>query len=209
MSIRTSVVLLVLFLSLSTIYSAEGKNNKKQQLPNYVLEAHRVLVVIRPDAGEPVTNPTANRNAEEAVESAISKWGRFTLVMDAQAADLIIAVRKGQASGPVIGNSPIDNRTVIFQPNDGGVRIGGQQGRSPDLTNPGIGTENRGPGIGGEIGTSDDLFEVYRAGPEHPLDAPAIWRYSAKNALKGPEVPAVEQFRKTIEETEKQRQKKP
>ncbi len=124
MSIRTSVVLLVLFLSLSTIYSAEGKNNKKQQLPNYVLEAHRVLVVIRPDAGEPVTNPTANRNAEEAVESAISKWGRFTLVMDAQAADLIIAVRKGQAGGPVIGNSPIDNRTVIFQPNDGGVRVG-------------------------------------------------------------------------------------
>jgi hypothetical protein len=53
------------------------------------------------------------------------------------------------------------------------------------------------------------MFEVYLGGIKDPLDAPPIWRYTAKNALDGPQVVAVEQFRKAIEESEKQRQQKP
>jgi hypothetical protein len=208
MSVRIPVV----FLLLLSIYPAVAKNKKKQQLPDNVLNAQRVLVVIRPDAGEPLTNPTANRDAQDEVERAISKWGRFNLVMEAQTADLVIAVRKGHAGGPTINNSPVDNRPVIFQPNGepgAGVRLGGQQGRPPDLTNPGLGPEDRGPHLGNQIGPSEDMFEVYLGGIEDPLDAPPIWRYSAKNALNGPQVAAVEQFRKAIEESEKQRQQKP
>ncbi|AXC15278.1 hypothetical protein ACPOL_6034 [Acidisarcina polymorpha] len=37
-----------------------------------------------------------------------------------------------------------------------------------------------------------------------PLDAPAVWRYMARNALESPSVPAVDAFRKAIAESEKQ-----
>jgi hypothetical protein len=206
MSVRMSIVFLLLLL----IPQADAKNKKKQLLPDYVLKAQRVLVVIRPDAVEPLTNPTANRTAQDEVERAISKWGRFNLVMEAQTADLVIAVRKGHAGGPTISNSPVDNRPVIFQPSDGGVRTGGQQGRPPDLTNPvpgGLG--NRGPQLGNQIGSSEDTFEVYRGGVEDPLDTSPVWRYIARDALNAPQVAAVEQFRKAIEESEKQHQQKP
>jgi hypothetical protein len=36
---------------------AHAKNKKKQVLPDYVLKAETVLVVLHPDAGEPLTNP--------------------------------------------------------------------------------------------------------------------------------------------------------
>src|SRR5262245_53670144 len=84
----------VFFLLLLAL-SADAKNKKKQVLPDYVLQAQTVFVVIYPDAGEPMTNPTANRVAQDNVERAITKWGRFKLVMDAQTADLVVAVRKG------------------------------------------------------------------------------------------------------------------
>jgi len=214
MSVRTPVVslLLLFFLVSISIYPAGAKNKKKQQLPDNVLNAQRGVVVIRPGAGEPLTNQRDNRAAQDEVERAISKWGRFDLVMDASTADLIVAVRKGHAGGPTISNSPADNRPVIFQPGGepgAGVRLGGQQGRPPDLTNPGLGPEDRGPHIGSQIGPSEDMFEVYLGGIGDPLDAAPIWRYSGKNALSGPQVTAVEQFRKAIEESEKQRQQKP
>jgi hypothetical protein len=40
------------------------------------------------------------------------------------------------------------------------------------------------------------------------LNSIAVWRYSGKDGLKGPNVPAVEQFRKAIAASEK-KQKKP
>src|SRR6516165_8496121 len=68
--------------------------------------------------------------------------------MESQTADLVIAVRKGHAPGPTIKNAPADERPVIYEPTDGGVRVGVQQGRPPDLTNPGLGRPERGtPGV--------------------------------------------------------------
>jgi hypothetical protein len=202
---RISIVLLFSMLLAPT---SDAKNKKQQLLPDYVLLAQYVLVVIQPDAGESLTNPRENRIAQDEVERAITKWGRFKLAVDAQTADLIIAVRKGNKSGPVITHSPADNRPVIFQPDPGGTRAGQQSGRPPDLTQPlpgGLG--DRGPQIGNQIGSSADDFAVYMGGGEYPLDAPALWRYTAKDSLNAPQVDAVEQFRKAIEESEKQRHK--
>jgi hypothetical protein len=207
MSVRASVVLLL--LSLLSAPQAQAKNKKKQLLPEDVLRAERVLVVIHPEAGEPLTNPRANRTAQEEVEKAIMKWGRFKLVMDAQTADLVIAVRKGHANGPTIRNSPSDDRPVIGQQTDGEIRVGVQRGRPPDLTDPGFGgSERRRPHTTNEVGPSEDAFEVYRGGVEYPLDMSPVWRYMAKNALDGPQVDAVEQFRKAIAESEEQRRQK-
>jgi hypothetical protein len=208
MSHRISIVFLsVLLLSVLQI---QAKEKKKQLLPEDVLRAQTVMVVIHPDAGEALTAPLANRNAQDEVERAITKWGRFDLVMDAYTADLIIAVRKGNKSGPIIAHSPADDRPVIFQPGIGDARIGQQQGRPPDLSQPLPGEMgNRGPQLGTQIISSDDTFEVYRGRMEYPLDTSPVWRYIAKDSLNAPQVPAVEQFRKAIEESEKQRQHKP
>jgi hypothetical protein len=51
------------------------------------------------------------------------------------------------------------------------------------------------------------MFIVYRGSVDtllSPLDAPPVWRYSAKDALASPSVPAVEAFRKLIAESEKE-----
>lgn len=184
---------------------AGGKDKKKVTLPYDVLQAHTVLVVIHPDAGEPLTDPSANRRAQEDVEQALMKWHRFDLVMEASTADLVIAVRKGngQTSRPTIQHSPIDNRPVILEPGDGNVRLGGHQGHPPDITQPAGDPTDSSPRIGNEIGPSEDTFEVYRGKLGDPLDAPPVWRYMAKDALRSPVVPAVEQFRKALDEAEK------
>src|SRR5215470_3542244 len=162
MSTRTALITLMIF---GVAHLAIAKNKKKQILPDFVLRAETVLVVIHPDAGEPVTNPTANRTAQENVERAVTQWGRFRLAMDAQTADLVVAVRKGHAGGPTVRNSPADNPPVVYQPSGGDVRVGGQRGRPPDLTDPGVGrSPNQGPHIGNEIGPKEDTLEVYRGG---------------------------------------------
>jgi len=207
MSVRVPIAFLVLLL---VVPQASAKNKKKQVLPEYVLRAQTVAVVIRPEAGEPLTSPNANRTAQTNVENAITKWGRFKVITNAQAADLIIAVQTRHASGPTIRNSPADKR-----PNDeiGNIPDANQQGPSPDLTHPAPGAiaADRRPHITvNEMGPSEDSFEVYRGRVDYPLDAPAVWRYVAKDALDDfPEVVAVEQFRNAINEAEPQSQQKP
>jgi hypothetical protein len=150
-----------------------------------------------------------NRTSRDEVERAIRKWGRFNLVLDANTADLIIAVRKGNKSGPIISHSPVDDRPVTTLPSGEDARVGGLPGHPP-LTEPlpgGVG--DRGPKLGSQIVSSDDAFEVYLGGGEYPLDSSPIWRSVVKNALSAPQVAAVEEFRKAIEESEKQRQQKP
>jgi len=53
------------------------------------------------------------------------------------------------------------------------------------------------------------MFVVYRDKRDDALDSPAVWRYSVNGALRSPDVPAVEAFRKLILEAEKQRGSKP
>jgi hypothetical protein len=204
MSVRRPIVLLL--LSLLSVPQLDAKKKTKQLLPDYVLNAETALVVVHPNAGEPLTNPMTNRTAQDQVEKAMMKWGRFRLVMSAQTADLVIAVRKGHANGPTIRNSPTEDRPVIGQQTDGEIRVGVQRGRPPDLIDPGRGgPESRRPHINNEVGPSEDTFEVYRGGVEYPLDAAPVWRYMAKEALNGPQVDAVEQFRKAIADSEEQR----
>ena len=203
MSARSTLTYLIV---LAVVPFAVAKN--KQVLPNYVLQAQTIAVMIQPDAGEPVANPTTNRTAQENVEKALSQWGRFRLVTDVEFADLVIAVRKGHPGGPTIGNSPTDNRPVTIQSGGGTTRVGVQQGQPSDLTYP-LPGEPTGPRPGGKIGATEDSFEVYQGRIQYPLDAAPLWRYTAKDALDAPQVRAVEQFRNAIAESEKQQKKKP
>lgn len=203
---RRSLSLLCFVLLFASL--AEARNKKKSVLPDYILKAHTVLVVIAPDAGEPVTDPLANRTAQENVEKAIMKWGRFELVPGVQTADLVIAIRKGHPPGATIQNSPTDNPPLVIQSTAESTRIGAHQGRPPDLSDPrDSGPAEQGPRITNEMGPSEDMFEVYMGAIRYPLDGAPMWRYAAKDALKAPRVDAVEQFRKAIDQSEQQRHK--
>jgi hypothetical protein len=203
--------LVLLAASFATPANAKDKDKKKPVLPEYVLRATTVRVVISPESGEPVNQPMANAMARDNVEKALLQWGRLHPVMDGAEADLVIAVRtgSGKAMQPTIRGGPIDSRPGVIQPIDGSVRVGGQQGRPPTLDQPGLGPQTS-PRISNEVGPSEDLFEVHQGGVQDPLDSPAVWRYVAKDCLRAPKVSAVEEFRKAIADAEKpQPPKKP
>lgn len=203
---RLRVVLLVVLLSASP---AVAGNKKKIVLPAYVLQARTVLVLIDPQAGTSMTSPLANKTAQEDVEKAIAKWGRLTPVLDTQTADLVIIIRKGSGKivQPTVGGMPTNDRPVIVQPSDNGIRIGGQKGRPPDATQPPPQDTSPHPQI--DVGSSEDMFVVYEGHVDGPLERAPAWRYVNKNALHSPDVPAVAEFRKIVDEAEKQQKSKP
>ena len=192
-------------VSLLAISAGVASANKKEKvhLPDYVLNAKTVLVVILPDAGEPMDDPFANRKAQEEVEKAFMKWGRYRLVLDKDTADLVIGVRKGTGkhANPTINGWPVDARPATIEKTDNQKRVAGQQRRPPDLTQQGAPKEHA--HIGMEAGAENDTFMVFQGGVQNPLDNAPVWTYIAKDGLKPPRVVAVEEFRKAVEESDK------
>src|SRR3984957_16645693 len=222
MTIRHRVALVAFVLCLISI-AAVAK--KKPQVPNFVLNARTVCVIIDPDAGTSLSDPLGNKTAQDEVEKALMKWARFQLVQEPGRADLVIVIRKG-VNKPVdrtIGNLPTNDRPVTVQQTDNAIRLGGQKGRapgSPDQTMP----QDTRPEQQTEVGpgAAQDSFIVYGpgngAGPDMGATAGSQitarnigWRFMGKNILKPPDLAAVSDFRKAVEETEKQQQpqKKP
>lgn len=206
MLVRMRVVLLVVLL-FTSLAIAGGK--KKNLLPDYVLRAHTVRVIIDPDTATPIKSPQANKTAQDDVEKALMKWGRLAPVTEGMPADLVITVRRGfgKIVQPTISGEPTNDRPVVVQPTDSGIRIGAQQGRSPNATQPPPQDTKPTPSM--EAGPPEDLFIVYAGGADGSLEGAPAWHYSAKDALRSPDVPAVAEFRKIIEEAEKQKKSKP
>ncbi|HEV2467872.1 MAG TPA: hypothetical protein VGS78_01655 [Candidatus Sulfotelmatobacter sp.] len=197
---RFSLLVLALVLAVPAI----AKDKKKAILPGYILQARTVAVVIDPDAGEPLDEPNANVTARDSVEKALMQWKRYDVLMDGMNPDLIIVVRtgNGKTSRPTVAGGPIDRRPGFGQGTDDTIRIGAQQGQAPPLSDPSAEPPNRGPHVSNEAGPSEDSFTVYRGDVTDPLDAPAAWRYVAKDCLRAPEVTAVEKFRKAVADSE-------
>ncbi len=194
--------------------SALASAKKKAILPADVLRARTVLVIVDPTAGVDVSDPNANRAAREGVEKALDQWGRFTLVQEGLTADLVITVRKGNGKfiqstiggTPINGTPPVSGGTTS-SPTESTTRAGVRWGTGNPNDPSNAGTQPSTPRPQMEAGSPQDTFVVYRGstGPDQsPLDAPSVWRYSGKDALASPSVPAVEAFRKLIAESEKQ-----
>jgi len=192
--------------------AGEAKKKEKGTLPAAVLNAKTVVVVILPEAGEPIRDPSANRRMQEDVEKALLKWGRFQLALDVNSADLVIGVKHGndQPVTATVGGGPVDGRPVTIEQTPDTIRIGGAQGRpTSDASQVGIpgGPDGR-PTTGAETGTEQDVFNVYLGGVKHPMDSAPVWSFLAKDGLKAPRIVAVEEFHKAINEAEKAAQKK-
>jgi hypothetical protein len=167
-------------------------------------------VVIDPDAGMPLDAPNGNRKAQQAVEDALMNWGRFRLAPDVSTADLVIVIRKGNGkiAQPTIGGLPTNSRPVILEPSDSGGRAAGSLGTPPMSGDP-TASRTPAPAPQVEVAPAEDIFAVYRGKRDDALDSPPVWRYIQKDALRSPDVPAVDAFRKLVIEAEKQRAANP
>jgi hypothetical protein len=193
---------------------APAKDKKKALLPADVLRARTVLVIVDPTAGVDVRDPNANRDARANVEKALDQWGRFTLVQDGLTADLVITVRKGNGKfvQPTIGGTPINGTPPVSggtssSPTQTTTRAGVRWGTGNPNDPSNAGTQPSTPEPQIEAGSPQDMFVVYRGSTNpnwSPLDTPPVWRYSHKDALESPSVPAVEVFRKLVAESDKQ-----
>jgi hypothetical protein len=228
MQMRVYVAAMVAAVLLPSFTLAKDKS--KSTLPTYVLQAQTVSVIIDPSAGESLNDPRANEVAQRDVETALLNWGRFQPFLAGRNADLVIVVRRGtgkMASGTV--HDPRQGRRpVAIDPTDSGIDVGMQRGQpppyagdTPDASQGSSIPSQNGPQNGpmtedrphpqAEIGTSaaQDSFLVYRGRTENPLDGSPVWRYETKNALKPHSVPAVEAFRKAVDEAEQAAAKQP
>ena len=201
------VRVLALFAGIVVLASCVvAKKKEKLVLPDAVLRAQTVFVVIQPDAKEPLTEPNANLKAQKAVEEALMKWGKFRLALDTTA-DIVISVEKGTGKpmSPTISGGPVDSRPVDAEGDASQIRIMGQNGH-PDTTS--ISTNDPNPNARAQTGTqaggSEDVLRLFIGGAvEYPLDHAPVWMYSRKDALKGPEMAAVAELKKVFEESER------
>jgi len=210
---------------------ALAKDKGKSTLPAYVLQARTITVLIDPNAGVSLDDPRANEVAQRDVETALLNWGRYQTVLVGHSADLVIVIRRGtgkMASGS-IHDPRQGQRPGAIDPTDTGVAVGVQHGPpppyagetpTPDASQGSVNGPMNGPPNGpisgrpypqAEAGTSiaEDSFLIYQGNVNDPLDASPVWRYEAKNALKPHSVPAVDAFRKAVDEAEQAAGKQP
>lgn len=205
---RVSFLLLV---ALVVLPAGFAKDKSKLTLPSYILKAKTVSVLIDPNSGVDVKDPQANRVAQKDVETALLKWGRFEPVIDSSTAELLIVVRRGNGK---VANATLpapqqNRRPSVLSGNDTDVLVGGQRGNQPNSpNNPDTSLPGR-PHPQTEVGEPDDSFLVYEGQQSNALDSNPGWRYVAKDGLHSHNVPAVDAFRKAIEDAEKAAAAKP
>ena len=184
-----------------------AKNKAEKRLPDYILHAHTVAVMVDPAAGVDIDDPRANQVAQKDVETALLNWGRFQPMITSQQAALIIVIRKGhkQVVDQTISDPRQNNRVGMIDPTANGVSVGAQHGRQPDGTGSGIpdASDRDSAHPQTEVGTTEDTFFVYDGDRKDPLDGPAGWSYVAKDGLRSHNVPAVDEFRKAVAAADK------
>jgi hypothetical protein len=186
---------------------AGAKNKAEKSVPDYILHAKTVAVIIDPQAGIDVDDPRANQVAQKDVETALLNWGRLQPVISTQGADLIIVIRKGHKGvvDTTISDPRQNDRVGVINPTTNGVSVGAQHGRQPDGTGSGVpdASEQGTPHPQTEIGAVGDSFSVYNGDTDHPLDSSAGWSYVAKDGLRSHNVPAVDEFKKAVAAADK------
>jgi hypothetical protein len=200
------------FVLLAAVAAAQ-KQPISQTYQRDILDARTIAVVAYPSGS--AEDSQENQRCRLEVQNALRDWGKYQVVPDAGVTDLIMVVRKGHAQAATIGG-PTGPGPVVVGPVDSGVNIGVHRGQNPPLSRTDSSHASSRPLPGSEIGSPDDLLEVYRGrqplpddasrdATEYPLDENPIWVYTAKDALKSPKIEAVAVFRKAVEAAEKKK----
>jgi hypothetical protein len=183
MKLAQSAVLLVFLLPTA---APAQKKTKKPIVPAAFNQAQYVYVEAV-DGGEfdPRLYPE-DRQAIADVQAALQDWKRYVLTTRREDADLVIVVRKGRVAEA-----------------KGGVVVGtgsGPQG-NPSPGQP-RGPAGAGVGVvaGGEVGTPDDLFEIFQRSADSTLGA-LLWMRTLPGGLDTPQVLLFKQFKDAVERT--------
>ena len=163
---RRSLCLLVALL-LVPILSAKDKT----VFPKQIVTARYVLVTtyFSDNLADPSV-PPADRQAVIDVQNAIRDWGRYTLVYDRTAAELIFLVRKGRTA---------ETRDSIH------IHGGSNQ-------TPSFGHETQ-----RDVGDPQDMLAVFDAA--RGTDTVPMWRDRMTDGLNSPKVELVRELRTKVE----------
>ena len=189
-----------LFLLSLLVTLGFAKDKTKSLLPPYVLQAKTVAVVIDPSAGFSIDDPRANQLAQQYVEAAFLKWGRFEPIPDPKTADLIVTVRKG--NGRLMDDTmPGPQQNNGMDSNTRGGSMGPSRSPQPGMPGqqPGLGSSQQSSTAG--MGQVEDTFAVFKGG-EKSLFATPVWKYSSNEGLSQ-SVPAVAAFKRAVAAADK------
>jgi hypothetical protein len=144
----------------------------KAVFPKQIVAAQYVLVTtyFSDNLADP-SIPPADRQAVIDVQNAIRDWGRYTLVYDRKAAELIFLVRKGRTA---------ETRDSIH------IHGGSNQ------PTPSFGHETQ-----GDVGDPQDMLAVFDAA--RGTDTIPIWRDRITDGLNSPKVELVRELRTKVE----------
>jgi hypothetical protein len=144
----------------------------KAVFPKQIVTAQYVLVTtyFSDNLADP-SIPPADRQAVIDVQNAIRDWGRYTLVYDRKAAELIFLVRKGRTA---------ETRDSIH------IHGGSNQ------PTPSFGHETQ-----GDVGDPQDMLAVFDAA--RGTDTASIWRDRMTDGLNSPKVELVRELRTKVE----------
>lgn len=180
---KPGTVALLLLLLLPSLTPAQ-KKPRKPIVPEVFDHARYVYVeAIGGEEFDRGLNPE-DRIAIADVRDALKAWGRYTLTVDRDKADLIFVVRKGRAAQAGVGigsGQDLESSTIGPQGNQNP-----QRQRDTALT------------VGGEAGPEDDMLQICQLNPNGKRSG-ALWIRSAANGLDGPGVRLFAQFRDAVE----------
>jgi len=177
-------VILLLLLLLPTLAAAQ-KKAKKPSIPAVFEHARFVFVeAVNGQEFDRDLDP-ADRLAVADVRDALHTWGRYTLTVEREKADLIFVVRKGRLA-------------------EGRVSVGVGDGQDPQAGQMGMPFPGRqrqqgpGVGIGGEVGPPDDLLQVCQLKADGKLSGP-LWIQSFAGGLDAPRLILFAQLKNAVE----------
>jgi hypothetical protein len=204
MKIRGASLLAIGLAVAMPIPSALAKSKQEKTLPEYVLVAKTVAVMIDPTVRTNADDQWANETARKDVEAALAKWGRFETVVHPEYADLVIEIRKGHPQS-ADGTIPDPRQPGVSNPNDTGVRMGAQHG----VDGMPAGSPQRPQQQEIEMVPPEDSFVVHQGWKANPASGPVAWRKDERGGLHSHDVPVVDEFRKAVEAADKAAAAKP
>jgi hypothetical protein len=167
----TAYLLLVLLLACPCLAK------KKETLPKLIVNAKYVMVTSQ--FGENPSDPRVSiedRHAIGGVQDAIQQWGRYTLVYERNAADIVLVVRTARV---------LEGR--------GGIAIGQPQPTPLPPDGPTVGNQRQED----VMGSAQDLLAVYDA--RQSADSAPLWQERDSHGLNPPEMRLVEDLRRKVE----------
>jgi hypothetical protein len=185
-------VLLLLASAGLGVFAQSSTQDPKPNLPKIFDTA--LYVYVEAGSGDSTSRDltTEDRQAIYNVEKQLKAWGRYTLTLGREHADLILRVHKSRVGS--------NNIPVVVS---GGPRQPGSRSPFPsDPSNPSGSPSpaQNGPGLGTEAGSPDDELSVYISSGSASSPGVAIWHDSSKNGLNTPRLPLFQELKQDVED---------